>query len=159
MIDDIIANEGRFARACRLYDEGHYKLAFEEFLALAEHGDTSAMTRIALMYDAGEGVSRDVEESIKWDMKAAELGDVTGLINLGISYRNRGDVRRARKWLEEALQAGDGEAALELAKMYLVSDLETDRVRAYLGIVLQSDSICESSRDEAEQLLEELQKS
>lgn len=143
--------DDRFAQADRLYEEGLFTEAFAAFLSLAEQGDTSAMTRVAIMYGTGEGVARSFEDSIKWDMRAAELGDVTGLFNLGVSYKTEGDIRESRRWFEKALAAGDGEAALELAKLSLEEDAE--KAAAYLHRALQNGDLCEASREEAEHLL------
>lgn len=151
-----MSNAEQFIVASKLYDEGRYSEAFEQFLSLANQGDTSAMTRVACMYGEGKGVEYNFAASVNWDIKAAAAGSQTALVNLGISYRNIGDTRRAKEWFGKALQAGDGEAALELAKMYLVSDLEIDRVKNYLTLALQSTNICEASHDEAKDLLDGL---
>lgn len=149
----MINNDEQFAKASQLYDEGKYDEAFEKLLSLAKLGNASAMTRVACMYGEGKGVAYNFEECVEWDKKAAEHGNQIALFNLGISYRNIGDTRCAKHWFEEALQAGDGEAAIELAKMYLISNLEVNRVKNYLILALKSDNICEASRDEAKQLL------
>lgn len=145
-----------FAKADALYDLGRYEEAFQMFLALAEQGDLGGMNRVAVMYSVGQGTPCNFEESIRWDKQAAELGDVAALLNLGISYRRAGDVRQAKCWFEQALAKGDGEAALELAKMYLISELETQRVIDYLRLVLSSSTVCEDSLEEAQRLLTEL---
>ena len=48
-------DDDRFAEAVRLYDEGLFVEALAAFLSLAEQGDHSSMTRVAIMYGAGEG--------------------------------------------------------------------------------------------------------
>jgi uncharacterized protein len=148
-----MTNDDQFAIASRLFDDAQYKEAFEQFLYLAKQGNSSAMTRVAVMYGEGKGVEYDFEECVRWDMKAADAGSQAALLNLGISYRNTGDARAAKRWFEKSLQMGDGEAALELAKMYLISELETERVKKYLDQALQSKNTCEASREEARQLL------
>lgn len=87
---------------------------------------------------------------------ATVLGDDVAAFHVAVTYRVKGDARNARIWFERALRAGDGEAALELAKMYMISDLEHERVREYLTTAIDSDSICEASREEAKALLAEL---
>lgn len=122
---------------------------------MAEQGNINAMTRLALMYDNAQGTVYSFEECVRWDKQAAELGDVTALFNLGVTYRRVGDVRTARQWFEKALAAGDAEAGLELAKMYLISELEKARVREYLLLALQDDTLLETSREEALRILNE----
>ena len=74
-----------------------------------------------------------------------------------ITYRNLGDVRTARYWFEKAVAFGDGDAALELAKLYMVSDKEIEDVKRYLKIAAESDDISPASREEAERLLSEFE--
>jgi TPR repeat protein len=146
-----------FEKADELYDQGKYTLAFRMFLALAKGGDVSAMSRLANMYFEGRGTKYSFEKSVEWDIRSAELGNTTSLTNLGVSFRTKGDIRQSKKWFQMAIEAGDDDAALELAKLYLVSDLEVGRVRQLLSTVLSSDRICEDSREEASNLLRELQ--
>lgn len=145
-----------FALASQLYDDGDYKRAFGQFLSLANEGDTSAMTRVALMYGEGQGVARDVDESIRWDMRAAESGDTVGMLNLGITYLTKGDTTSAALWFEKAMDAGDGEAALELAKMHLVDGNDHARIKRYLALAAGDANLSEASSQEVKRLLDEL---
>lgn len=153
---EYIVGDQEFSHASDLYEQGLYKEAFEEFLRLAVEGDTSAMTRVACMYCDAEGVDSNLEQSIFWDKKAAELGNPTGFFNLGITYRNIGDMRNAKKYLLKALEDDDGEPALQLAKIYMISELETEKVIEYLTQAINSDFISQYSYEEALGLLKEL---
>lgn len=145
-----------FAQADKLFDKKKYKSAFKMFLLLSEAGDTHSMSRLANMYFSGQGVEHDVEKSIVWDIKAAQLGNSVSCLNLGVTFRSIGDIRQSKKWFELALEAGHGEAAIELAKMYLISELEIDRAKTYLNIALSGKSLSEDSRNEATELLDNL---
>jgi TPR repeat protein len=150
-------NEKLFLEGNALYEKGELKKAFEIFLRAATLGDTSSMTRVASMYTCGEGVNCDYDKAIEWELKAAGEGDVTALFNLGISYRIKGDIRNSKSWFEKALQAGDASAAIELAKLVLVSDKEIDTAIAYLNAALENKpTLCESEIQAAETLLLEL---
>ena len=81
------------------------------------------------------------------------------MFNLGITYRNSGDAREARRWFEKLHADGDGDASLELAKMYMISDLEGERIKAYLLAAVQSSHVCEASIEEAQALLDNLDES
>lgn len=151
-----MVNINSFDLASKIYDDGNYDEAFKMFLSLANTGDIDSMLRVALMYSIGEGCEYDIEKSKYWDMKAASQGSVSALFNLGITFRNNGDVREAKKWFQKALNGGEGEAALQLAKMYLISDLEIERVKSYLLQALQVGNLCESSEEEVQLLLKEL---
>ncbi|MNT94213.1 hypothetical protein D3C72_2358490 [compost metagenome] len=74
-------------------------------------------------------------------------------MNIGISYRCMGDMVSAKRWFLRALDAGDAEAALQLAKLYMVSDLEVATVRKYLQIAIDSANALDETKLEARQLL------
>ncbi len=139
------------------YERGEFEQAFANFLHLAEAGDLNGMARVACMYGDGEGTPRSREKSVEWDLKAAALGSTTSMFNLGITYRNAGNSREARRWFERLHEGGDGDASLELAKMYMVSDLEGERVKAYLRAAMQSSNVCDASKEEARELLNDLE--
>ena len=84
-------NEKLFLKADELYEKGEFSSAFDTFLQAAENGDTSSMLRLASMYTCGEGVKCDYDRAEDWELKAIKAGDQTGMVNLGITYRLKGD--------------------------------------------------------------------
>ena len=54
------------------FGKGDYKIAFKEFLPLAEEGNSSAQYIIGRLYRLGQGVLKDYKEAAKWYKKAAE---------------------------------------------------------------------------------------
>ena len=149
--------DDQFLSADAAYERREFEHAFAKFLQLAEAGDLNGMSRVACMYGDGEGTPRSREKSLEWDLKAAALGSTTSMFNLGITYRNAGDSREARHWFEKLHAGGDGDASLELAKMYMVSDLEGERIKAYLLAAIQSSNVCDASKEEAQELLSDLE--
>lgn len=142
-----------FSEANEAYDKQKYTTAFELFEKAAMAGDVSAMERLALLFDSGEGVQPDLEKSIYWDKKAISEGSTVSLFNLAETNRKLGDTREAKKLYLECLKHDDGEAALQLAKMYLVSDKELETVKDYLKMVISSENTFESTKEEAHLLL------
>ncbi len=139
--------------AMAAYDRGHLNKAFKLFLAGAEAGDVDSMAMVAVMYGAGEGVRIDLHRSIEWDQKAIAAGSELAFLNIAITYRCVGDMVNAKHFFERALESGDGEAALQLAKLYMVSDLEVETVRMYLQIAIDSTNAFDETKLEARQLL------
>ncbi len=148
--------ESLFNRADELHDKGEFISAFRLFSEAAESGDTAAMLRMASMYTCGEGVQCDYTKAEQLELNAIESGDLTGLVNLGITYRFKGDIRNSKKWFLKAIEAGDGSGALELAKLYLVSDNEIETTRNYLELAINNPNMCEADIEEAKALLAEL---
>ena len=141
-----------FMEAVRLSDVGRHKKALTLFLKLAENGNIGAMTRLGIIYCEELGTEIDYEESIKWDLRAIEAGDIVAMENLALTFCRQREFRKARYWFERAVSAGDGDAALELARLLHVSDHEKDNVLRFLNIAINSSSITPDSREKAEVL-------
>ena len=54
--------------------------------SLAEQGNAEAQFILGSMYRDGQGVEKDLEETLKWWKKAAELGNVDAQFALGNIY-------------------------------------------------------------------------
>ena len=153
----------KFSEACALEEEGKYAEALQIYLALVERGDTRAMLSAANMYAAGRGVEIDYDKVMELEKRAADAGNTTAFYNLAVSYRHLGDIRQARHWFEKAFaseEGGDGSAALALAKLYMVSDKETDTVIKYLRVACACEpyeTISLDEFEEAQRLLAEFQ--
>ncbi|CAA7626800.1 FOG: TPR repeat, SEL1 subfamily (fragment) [Magnetospirillum sp. SS-4] len=75
--------------------------------SLADHGDMAAQVRIGRLYEAGEGVGRDMVEAARWYRMAAEQGNRPAQAALGrLHAQGTGvavDPVRAHVWLSLAL--------------------------------------------------------
>lgn len=79
--------------------------------AKAEQGDARAQYELGKAYADGEGVTRDLTESVKWYRKAAEQGDAAAQYNLGVAYTLghgglRKDPAEAAKWYRKSAEQG-----------------------------------------------------
>jgi TPR repeat protein len=70
-----------FAFATRLLADG-----LDDLKKLAERGDSKAQSLLAVSYQSGWGVLKDMAKAVEWYQKAAAQGDVTAQYNLGILY-------------------------------------------------------------------------
>jgi TPR repeat protein len=150
-----MTKETLFLEGDALFESGDFLAAFSRFLQAAESGDSNCMLRVASMYTNGEGVRCDYDRAVAWELKAVGAGNVSAMVNVGISYRIKGDLVNAKHWFEQALAAGDGSGALELAKLYRVSEKETGRVVEYLKLALANPQMCQADIEDAQQLLAE----
>ena len=150
----MIDEEALYNMAAEISDQGDFTSAFQLFMEGAERGYGPAMTRVAVMYFQGEGTVWDWDQSIAWDLKAIDQGEDTSLHNLAITYRAKGEITKAKLFFEKSLAKGDFESALDLAKLYMVSEKEQDRVLSYLELVLTADAtyITEYGVEEAQRL-------
>ena len=145
-----------FLKADSQYELGNFDAAFRLFLKAAEQGSSSAMSRIACMYGNGEGIGQDYGKSLEWDLKAVKFGEDSSMLNLAITYRMVGDIKKAKHWFEKSLASGNGEAALALAKLFMVSDKEEENIKYYLSIAVKHTNLSDQSRNESHAFLAEL---
>lgn len=145
-----------FRNGDALYDAGQLEEALSVFLEGARIGDTSCMTRAANMYTSGEGVACcDYDKAAYLEKQAVEAGDVTAIVNLAITCRLKGDLQAFRIWCERALDAGDGSAGIELAKLYLVAN-QSMIAKRYLEIARSTRWMSEDDLEEVSRLLSEI---
>jgi len=148
-------SEDMFVQANKEHESGRTKKAYKLFVSAARAGHPYAPNSVGYFLDNGIGVAQNKKKAIHWYRKAARKGDICAIQNLGIVYRDLRNLRRAIFWLTRAVAAGDGDAALELAKIHLAREKTSRRKRgeAYLRTAVGSKSVTQSSREEAALLL------
>jgi uncharacterized protein len=77
-----------------------YDLVLSLALPHARDGNSDAQTTVALLYECGLGVRRDVLEAEQWLLKAAEQNNALAWNNLGTLYASR--LPELRKHWEDA---------------------------------------------------------
>lgn len=85
-----------------------YQSAFDMALPYANAGNSVAQVTVAILYEAGLGVGRDVIEAERWLLKAARQNDPVAWNNLGTLY--------AVKHAELSDRWGDARGCFEKAK-------------------------------------------
>lgn len=101
----------------------------------AEQGDAAAQFELAMAYDAGRGVERDLTEAAHWCTKAADQGYAVAQNCIGSMYQFGDGVLQdeavAVSWYEKAAAQDYGEAYTNLGYMYdLGKGVAQDRSRA-----------------------------
>jgi len=80
------------------------------------------MTSLGLLYESGQGVTRDHAKAREWYEKAANEGDTNAMTSLGLLYENGQGVTRdyakAREWYEKAVAKGNTNAIVNLGLLY-----------------------------------------
>ncbi len=121
--------------AYAVYKMGRYEEAFKAWLALAEKANAQGILNVANMYQAGEGVEKDLSKALYWYRKGAEQGDPHCLLNLAKSYENglgvEADEEMAQRFFEKAAGAGSAEAQVRTARR-LMAGGESDEARMWL---------------------------
>ena len=77
----------------------------------AENKDIEAQFNIALLYQNGEKIEKNLEKAFYWYQKVAEGGYSTGQYNLGCLYYNSKDIEenleKAFYWYQKAAENGN----------------------------------------------------
>lgn len=110
-----------FQKGLTASQAGDFATALQEWLPLAEAGDSTAQNNIGLIYNDGIGVLQDYAEAIKWYRLAAAQGNAFAQTNLGAMYKNgRGvlqDYAKAIRLYRIAAEKGNAGAQNNLAVM------------------------------------------
>jgi len=141
-----------FSKACDEWDSGNLTVAFNLFLTAAKCDQHSSMLNLAVFYDQGYGTEKDAKKAFYWYRKAASKGDSAACSNIANNYRKAGNIRKAKFWLKKALTLqDDGDAALELAQLYLMIKRKDNYTKAlvYLAKAIDSKFISDDSYEEA----------
>ena len=104
-------------------------------------GDGEAMRRVAVCYQTGVGVGKDLEQAIIWYGKAARAGNVEADFDIGALYRDGigfpKDDSEAAYWFRKAARNGNVKAMVEIARQFLDGKgvQQDDRIAAeYFGV-------------------------
>ena len=94
----------------------------EEIRTKAEQGDMAAQYFLGIAYESGEGVAKDMRESVRWYRQAAEQGYAKAQYVLGLAYESGAgvakDMREAVRWHRQAAEQGVAEAQYNLGVLY-----------------------------------------
>lgn len=110
--------------------------AFDLFLRVAEMGNAEAMTTVAFMYSVGDGVEKDIYESMYWYRRAAELEFSDAMCNLGFLHIYGHGIpenyQKGLKWIRKAVALENNQAMYILAECYMNGwDVEENHKTAF----------------------------
>ena len=107
-----VAAQAGFEEGLAAAEKADYITALKNWQPLAAQGHASSQFNIALMYESGMGLPRDLAQALTWLQRAAESGYARAQNNLGVYYAQgkgvpKDDVKAAfwyRKAAEQAAQ-------------------------------------------------------
>ena len=108
------------------YAAGDYAIAIQEWIPLAEQGNSAAQYNVGLLYEKGRGVPQDYGEAYTWYSLSAEKGVTASQYGLGYLY-DKGlgipqDFTLAIKWYTLAAEQENLIAQVRLSSMYTFGD-------------------------------------
>jgi TPR repeat protein len=151
--------ERLFNKADQYDEKGDFKNAFKFFLAAARLGDTGCQSNLGNYYSWGRGVRKDPDKGVYWYKKAYKNGNGTGAFNLAMHRKKEGNLRSAVIWFKKII-ANDGDACVELAKIYIGRKGGQKTAANLLKRALRMNERLMSGggKEEAESLLKEISK-
>jgi len=98
------------------------RISFDGYKQKAEQGDLNSQAEIGYCYQYGDGVAKDPQKALKWNLMAAKQGNAMAQHNLAVMYDEGVDISEdnveAIKWYMEAAEQGHPSAQLNLGVMY-----------------------------------------
>src|SRR5947209_6425449 len=116
--DNTPDTENLFNEAEKYEEKGDFTNAFKRLLIAAQLGHRMSQLNLGNFYASGTGVRKNLEKAAHWYKEAYKNGDSDGALNLAIDRRNEGRTRSAVIWFKKAIAMNNGDACIELAKIY-----------------------------------------
>lgn len=150
-----------FNRATLAWEQGDEHTAFELFHLAAEQGDSNSLLNLGYCYDEGVGTEIDKQKALSCYKRAAENGDVAAYTNMALYYASINDFSQAAKCYFQALEKGDKDVALDIAKLALSGhiNLSNQEIVQYLKIVIDAKpmvDVCQATQEEAKILYQKI---
>lgn len=142
-------------------ERGDLAGAFKSHLAAAQLGNILSQLAVGNFYANGSGVPRSFEDAAQWYRKAYRNGVSAAAINLSIELQDQGNIRGAIDWLKRAVDMNDGEAVLQLARIYLDRPRGKEKAIELLRktqTLKRYAEISEQSQEDAAELLSSIEK-
>jgi TPR repeat protein len=148
--------EELFTRGDAAEDAGDLDFALRCFKRGAALGDAACLERLGHMHDVGNGVEVDKQFAMRCYQKAWRRGGLCAANNIAILYREQGDAKAMAAWFKRAIERGDEDARVELAKCYLNGDgvgRSVSTASLHLRLAIKAHYITQSGQEEAATLL------
>ncbi len=96
----------------------NYAEGVRYFKFAAERGNAIAQKNLAIAYQNGMGVKRDLNTALHWYEKAADQGNVGAMRAIGQIYKRAKRYREAAQWHAKGARRGDKYSQSELGWLY-----------------------------------------
>jgi TPR repeat protein len=125
--------------AVAAYRRADYATALRVYRSMADQGLAIAQFNVGLMYDNGQGVTKDEIQAMKWYRLAADQGRSDAQYQLGHLNYKQNNYAEAAKWFHLASDQGRADAQSNLGSMYAEGDgVPQDFVQALMWFTLSA---------------------
>ncbi|CAH1780449.1 unnamed protein product [Owenia fusiformis] len=107
--------------------KGQYSNAVKEWTIASSQGYNKSQFNLALCYELGKGIDKNLQEALKWYKEASESGHKEAIFNLAVMhYKGLGGLKQdkqlAMQLVEKAANLGLTKAQVRLGLLYTESD-------------------------------------
>lgn len=142
------------------WERDDIKSARKLFAKGASLGFVSCMLNLGYFFDEGIGARRNKSTAMIWYKRAYRKGSAAAASNIAILYKEQNRHRLSFQWYRKATELGDGDADLEVARLYFLGcgvRRSLPLAKAHLTKALLPDAdITESGQEDAIALLGEV---
>lgn len=115
---------------------GFYKQALPYIQKAAALDDLKSIMRLSDFYLDGQFVKQDISKGLKWQTKAAEMGDKDAQFNLALIYHKGHygvpcDIQKAIYWYEKAAAQNEIDSITNLGTILMCSKNKSEQERAF----------------------------
>lgn len=100
----------------------NYKEAFKLYTRGCEFGDMRSFSRLAMCYEKGYGIKKDIPKALELYEKSVELGNKDACFSIARIYEKgeniKMDLSKAILWYKRGYEKGDADCACNLATCY-----------------------------------------
>ncbi len=152
----------RWDEAYQAYRDKDYVKAVDLFKTEAMAGNVEAQFYLGAMHEYGDGVTRNLEEAVRWYRMGADSGDSGAQLSLGLMYfRGQGvpkEWTEAIKWCRLSAEQGNMLAQHNLAYLYAIggSGVPVDLVEAYAWWSLAAVNGLGIARDRMHEVMDKM---
>lgn len=138
-------------RAHEKWQAGELRSAFRLMRSAANLGGYAAKSNLAYFYDVGIGVKKDRNRAMRLYRSALREGNSYWATNIGTIYRDENRTSLALRWFHKAVELGDIDAKLEVAKLLLNRLNDPKAAARHLKRVLKAKGGVDVTIDSQEQ--------
>lgn len=128
-----------------------YKLGKEYIEKAAEAGDILAQKKLGRLYVSEKYGFADDNKFFEWMMEAAKQQDAEAERIVAGAYMNQvgteKNVSEALQWYERAVEHGDGQAAYELAELYISGDYVSQDTKKGIELLNKAENLLSQCED------------
>lgn len=110
------------AQAGKAFNDKEYDKAVNYFAEACDNGDTDGCINLAVLYDRGWGIQKDLKKAVIYYTKACDGGEAMGCTGLGVFYKEgrilQQDYTKSFELFSKGCDGGDYQGCVNMGTLY-----------------------------------------